>query len=112
VADCVVAAPDYDADNYACEGGVCRYTGCTGDAECAQKGAYVCRDTAALLLPGLDGVPTCVVACQAAADCAMPSAGAAFDADNYACIEGGCVWTGCNSTAECTMGQVCGTTNG
>jgi hypothetical protein len=73
---------------------------------------YVCRDTAALLFPGLEGVRACVYACQAAADCAMPSAGAAFDADNYACIDGACVWTGCNSTEECTPGQVCGTTNG
>jgi hypothetical protein len=33
-ADCASAAPSVDADNYACEAGICRYLGCLDDAEC------------------------------------------------------------------------------
>jgi hypothetical protein len=42
-ADCSSGVAYADADNYACEAGVCRYTGCISDTECQALGAYVCR---------------------------------------------------------------------
>jgi hypothetical protein len=42
-ADCSAGVAYMDADNYACEAGLCRYTGCNSDAECQTIGAYVCR---------------------------------------------------------------------
>lgn len=42
----------------------------------------------------------CHATCAAPADCSQGTA--AYDADNYDCDQGTCVWTGCNSTAECT----------
>jgi hypothetical protein len=42
-ADCSAGVAYSDADNYACEAGVCRYTGCNSDNECQTIGAYVCR---------------------------------------------------------------------
>jgi hypothetical protein len=34
----------FDADNFACRGGLCTYLGCNSDAECAsQVAGYVCR---------------------------------------------------------------------
>jgi hypothetical protein len=41
----------------------------------------------------------CLQTCAVAADCATPSA--PYDDDNYACDAGACVYTGCNSDAEC-----------
>lgn len=38
--------PAFDADNYECSGGVCRYLGCNADGECAatfSDARYVCR---------------------------------------------------------------------
>lgn len=103
--DCNLGTPDFDADNYACDGGACVYQGCNSDAECQQKGSFLCRDTAAALLPGFEGVSTCVPACSTADDCNQ--GGGAYDADNYDCIDGACIWTGCNSSDECGAGQVC-----
>jgi hypothetical protein len=48
----------------------------------------------------------CVPTCQTSEDCVL-GAGAAYDADNYDCTDGECVWTGCNSNDECGQGQVC-----
>lgn len=91
-ADCAVAgSAAYDADNWACEGGGCRWTGCNSDSECTSLGAYVCRD--------MGGLKNCVKSCTAPSDCATMSA--AFDADNYACESGVCRYTGCNTDAEC-----------
>jgi len=43
-ADCAVASGGpFDADNFECDGAVCRYTGCNGDAECATLSGAVCR---------------------------------------------------------------------
>lgn len=100
-ADCAVAgSAAYDADNYACESGTCRYVGCNGDGECASLGAgYICRK---LDVPGLDpslNVPTCIKGCTKPADCATASA--AYDTDNYACESGACKYIGCNSDSEC-----------
>lgn len=93
-ADCDLGAgPGYDADNYDCVAGGCRYLGCNDTPECQPLGSqYVCHDygTTALCTPG----------CTSPADCDL-GAGAAFDADNYDCTGGVCVYTGCNSTTEC-----------
>ena len=88
----------FDADNYECVDGGCKYAGCNDDAECASLGNYVCRS-----LPGA-GLQTCVLACEVPGDCADPQAGPAYDADNYACEDGACRYTGCNDTAECIAG--------
>ena len=93
--DCTTASPAFDADNYRCEGGQCRYTGCVDDAECqATFGAtrWICRD------PGT-GVRSCVEGCASGADCG--SGTSAFDVDNYACEGGICRYRGCNTDGEC-----------
>jgi hypothetical protein len=91
-ADCAVAGSKaYDADNWACEGGGCKWTGCNNDDECTSLGAYVCRD--------LGGLKNCVKKCTVPSDCATMSA--AFDTDNYACESGICQYKGCNNDAEC-----------
>lgn len=101
-ADCASSAA-FDADNYACEGGTCRYLGCNTDDECAGSfgsSAYVCR----AVMPPDVGVPiptaamNCVLGCASPSDCATS---AAFDADNYACTGGACVYEGCNTDDEC-----------
>ena len=103
-ANCTTASAAFDADNYRCDTGRCVYTGCNGDAECAATFSdprYVCR----AVVPPSGGLPVpeaaqnCVLGCTVASDCSTPSA--AFDADNYECIEGACHYTGCNADAEC-----------
>lgn len=45
-ADCGSPSAAFDADNYACDDGACRYLGCRDDAECRSSlmnDAYVCR---------------------------------------------------------------------
>lgn len=104
-ADCGSGTAAFDGDNYECVSGVCSYTGCRDDAECAATFAssrYVCR-RATLPDTGIP-IPTaernCVLGCASASDCAL-SAGA-FDADNYTCnADGACVYVGCNDDAEC-----------
>lgn len=90
--DCATPAPAFDADNYACDGGLCSYLGCHSDAECQPSG-LVCRPEASL------GYEICVTPCQSPADCDLGQP--AYDVDNYDCVQGGCVYTGCNDTAEC-----------
>ena len=92
--DCVTASPAYDEDNYECDEGLCRYTGCTDDGECEgafMSDAYVCRD--------LGGTAFCMQSCSAAADCG--SGTPAFDDDNYECDGGLCYYVGCNDDGEC-----------
>jgi hypothetical protein len=86
----------FDADNYECTGGLCQWTGCNSNAECAAgiPSAPICA-----VPPHGQVIPTCLQACDTPADCASPSA--PFDADNYACDGGACIYEGCNSTAEC-----------
>lgn len=94
-ADCATAgAPLYDASHYACDAGLCRWTGCQDDAECQatfSRTDYACRDQG--------GLRTCVETCDAAGECG--SGTAAFDGDNYACTGGVCQYTGCRDDAEC-----------
>ncbi|MDI1444247.1 hypothetical protein [Polyangium sp. 6x1] len=104
-ADCSMGAAGsaFDADNYACTAGTCEYVGCHSDAECEASFLspdYVCKSIGA-------GFASCMMKCQGSADCSMGVAGSAFDADNYACTNGGCQYAGCHTDAECvvTFGQ-------
>ena len=47
-----------------------------------------------------EAADVCLVACADASDCGMGVE--AYDEDNYACLDGGCVYSGCNSDAECS----------
>ena len=96
--DCASAAASVDADNWACEQGVCRYLGCVNDAECdatfgATGASYRCVE-----VPG--GLRQCVASCATPTDCATPSS-AVLDADNWACDAGACRYLGCTSDDEC-----------
>ena len=93
--DCDSESPAADADNFACDEGVCRYLGCNSAEECTEthRRPMLCR-----VSPGSD-IRSCVVPCVRPADCATPSP--AFDEDNYECREGACIFTGCNSDQEC-----------
>jgi hypothetical protein len=94
-ADCSLASPAYDADNWRCEGGGCRYTGCNNDAECA--GSFPNMNMACAAIPS--GIRVCLSRCTTAADCAMSLP--AYDADNYRCDNGVCAYLGCHDDAEC-----------
>ena len=91
--------PAYTPDHYACTGGFCRYTGCRSDAECVDTvgAGYRCNTTMSIAY--------CTQSCSTYADCGTPSS-PAYDSDNYDCTAGFCVYSGCNSDAECidTMG--------
>jgi hypothetical protein len=91
--DCDLGSVAYDADNYDCVGGGCVYLGCLGDGECQALGDDLCRQPAGY------PQPLCLPACDTPADCDLGSA--AYDADNYDCVGGVCVYAGCNDTAEC-----------
>ncbi len=96
-ADCDMGIGPYIASNYECDAGACVFTGCSSDAECQQLGAqYTCSDSF--------DIPLCTTACQSPQDCA--TAQPAFDADNYACEAGLCMYQGCKA-GECSMGQTC-----
>jgi hypothetical protein len=101
--DCVTASAAFDADNYTCTMGACRYQGCNTDDECRSTYAdarYVCRMVDAVpILPLPTGARNCVLGCTTSADCTTPSA--AFDADNYECRGGACIYVGCRSPDEC-----------
>ena len=85
----------YDADNYDCTAeGFCEYTGCNSTAECEEAIAgYVCA-----AYPGMD-IDLCQLSCGDPGDCGTGTA--AYDDDNYDCVDELCVYTGCNSEAEC-----------
>jgi len=94
--DCAQGWDPWDEDNYSCDDGVCVYTGCNSDDECQSVPSmedYLCRPTAA------GGADQCQPGCTTAADCDLGSA--AYDADNYTCEGGLCVYSGCNSDDEC-----------
>jgi hypothetical protein len=97
-ADCATTSAAYDADNYRCTGGLCEYTGCNSDPECATSfgSSYGCHAVAGL------AYPVCQLRCSTAGDCVVASGGTLYDGDNYACDAGYCRWTGCNATSECT----------
>ena len=104
-ADCVQFMGGlFDAENYACDMGACRWIGCISDQECVElSGAgYQCAE-------GAFQFATCSPICTVATDCAQAGTGA-YDADNYACEAGTCVYQGCNNDMECQAlgaGYVC-----
>ena len=92
-ADCDLGVAAYDADNYECTSGGCTYSGCNSDAECESwLAGFVCAEDAT-------GMASCVPGCTSNAECDLGSA--AYDADNYECNGGGCIYSGCNSNEEC-----------
>jgi len=94
---CVETLESVNLDKWSCVDGGCKYAGCLSDNECATDfgpGAKCDRST--------EPYPSCVRPCAAPADCVAQGASTAQDADNWACREGLCVYTGCNSDAECT----------
>jgi hypothetical protein len=101
--DCGSGTPAFDADNYRCASGYCRYDGCRNDGECVGTfgSGYVCATT----MPPDIGLPiptatrNCVRGCVVRADCTTGTA--AFDADNYECVAGSCRYTGCTADSEC-----------
>ena len=104
-ADCDLGAgPAWDADNWACESGGCRYLGCTGDADCGAGQA--CRPSSGQLevLLGISA-DICVPTCVTPRDCSLGIEPAT--ADNYACVDGACDWLGCLSDTECPGAQTC-----
>lgn len=107
-ADCSGPLSIVDEDNVSCVAGRCLYDGCNCDAECDEFFALfgdftgVCRDV-------IGSVPQCFLACATVEDCANPD-DPAQDADNFECVEGGCVRMGCLNTPECvatTVFSVC-----
>ena len=55
---------------------------------------------------GVELVPYCLPACTTTADCNLGSA--PYDADNYGCEQGACIYQGCNSETECqTINLTC-----
>ena len=96
--DCVQSGSN-EANNYDCIDRKCVYFGCKSDAECGEN--YYCNEN------GAYGYPECTPKCTTAADCASgTSTESAFDSDNYKCEDSRCVYTGCNSDAECQSGGI------
>jgi hypothetical protein len=95
--DCALSVPAHDEDNWACTDGICEYLGCNNDAECRitpDFAHYVCTGQFTL-------VPMCMPGCFTPEDCDMGAP--AYDADNYDCTDGICVYSGCNTDEECNL---------
>lgn len=92
-ADCEAVTLAPGANDHVCTNGGCQPTGCVSDAACeAYLTGYVCRAMGA-------GVPTCTPACTVAADCSLGAP--PYLAENYECVDGGCLYRGCNTDMEC-----------
>lgn len=90
----------YNADHYRCSDGGCVWLGCNSDDECSQlQAGYQCHPQ-----PFTD-FKSCVPGCTSNSDCSLAAAGTLYDADNYQCTEGACVFTGCNTDSECQEAQ-------
>ena len=102
-ADCGATPGAFDADNYRCEAGTCRYEGCNTDTECEATfgAAYGCFATEPppTPLPIPVAARNCVRRCSSPAECATDSG--AFGADNFECVSGACRYRGCAADAEC-----------
>jgi hypothetical protein len=96
--DCAQAdKPLFDANNWACVGNFCVWTGCSSTAECQEafpETALVCGTYA--------DTPVCVPPCSTPSNCVPDGAVDLFDAENWACTGGACEHLGCLSTEECT----------
>lgn len=108
--DCVQggASAINDEDNYKCENSKCVYLGCLSDTECDEVYSAVTQATGRVYRcnkNGAYGYPECTPACSNTAECDLYGQGTstqyAYDFDNYKCENGMCVFTGCNSDAEC-----------
>ena len=97
-ADCVFGGDaSHDANNFECVSGVCHYLGCVSDTECSSVGGDgVCAPTPYL------GYPTCTKRCSTSNDCSFGSL--AYDADNFECVSGACLYIGCHDDNECNNG--------
>ena len=108
-ADCVVSGANAftDADNYECRNGDCIYKGCLNDDECQAVYGAIPNKTYKCNPDGSYGTAECTPTCSAASDCSMyrdaygDTTEYPYDNDNYECRNGFCVYTGCNSDAEC-----------
>ncbi|HEX6765295.1 MAG TPA: hypothetical protein VF103_07445 [Polyangiaceae bacterium] len=89
-----------DIDNWTCEDGGCKYVGCLDDEECETD-----LGPGAKCLQGDAPYPSCVSPCSEPADCVSEGASASQDADNWDCVDGLCVASGCVSDDECTEAQ-------
>jgi hypothetical protein len=97
-ADCAVPGqPLQDAGHFTCKANRCEWLGCQSANEC-QSALQTSKVTCATE-PGAE-VASCVVTCNAAADCAIQGSPLG-DASHFACNAGKCTWTGCKSTSEC-----------
>jgi len=95
--DCATSSAAFDADNYACESGRCRYVGCKNDDECKStfsSAFYACRT----IVTG--GLATCVHTCTAPKDC-VTAPGGAYGEANWSCESGACHYLGCKTDDEC-----------
>ncbi|MFO7734893.1 MAG: hypothetical protein R6W70_01620 [bacterium] len=95
--DCAEGVAIMDADNFSCEDNICVYNGCNNDKECEEtfsSADYACNTEVE--------IPSCVQRCETPDDCFSSAAEVpAYDADNYSCVSGKCIYTGCNSDEEC-----------
>lgn len=97
--DCAIMDPAFNADNWECVGGACKWLGCSGNNEC--NPGFVCHD------PGI-GIASCVADCAAPSDCSQNFG--PFITSNYVCDAGACVYLGCMDDGECAAvgsGFVC-----
>ncbi len=97
--DCAIMDPAFNADNWECIAGACKWLGCSGNNEC--NPGFVCHD------PGI-GIASCVADCEAPSDCSQNFG--PFITSNYECDAGACVYLGCMDDGECGAvgpGYVC-----
>jgi hypothetical protein len=96
-ATCGQGIGPYISENHVCEKGACIYLGCGSNVQCKElQSNWTCH---------ADTPPTCLQECISSAECGsnLP----AWDADNYVCQGGACIYLGCNSDRECDASQVC-----
>ena len=73
------------------------FQGCASDDECLEIApTYGCFPQHADM---------CLQTCGSPSDCG--SGLPAWDADNYECLDGACIYQGCNDTDECEPDEVC-----
>lgn len=90
-ATCGQGTGPYIPENHICENGACIYLGCSTNNQCKElQSNWTCH---------AGTPPTCLQECASSAECGsnLP----AWDADNYQCEGGACIYQGCNSDREC-----------
>ena len=104
VVDCLpstYAGTAFDDNNYACEGGLCRYLGCMSDEECTDSYKVAGEPRTWECVEGNEGVGVCMASCFSPIDCVPAGSNEILDSNNWACQESHCVYKGCQSTDEC-----------